>query len=474
MQKYLCFLLLLLFINCSNAFVVYENTKIWDQESITFYFLDGTEKQKNEVKQFAKLWEKYIGIKFKYSDEKPSIFNFNKYYKITFKGPSNQSTQGAVSGIIHFGSLSDHLVYRKATILHEFGHMLGLGHEHQRQDRPASLDSYQLIYACMKNQEQSKAWCEENLSTKNAQEVFIESEYDAKSIMHYRLNNIVTDNIDLLKTLPDTDFNTLSYTDKYYISMLYNQNISDQRLMKMHQHDLSEQRKFEAREKIQRESAIMQLKTSSCKPLKYPRYSKDGKFCKEGFMIIGRDDISFPGEEFKVCHLSLETITEKMQRHAYCHLTAAQLTRKRKFWSQKFLQYGQCKRLETNEKNKQEYFCKEGYSFVTHNNDMIGSTTQCFSSYDSVYKAMQESPVCNMNKQEFRMYEKQREKSVTKSMSTLRCRIVKKDYSKITCPTGYKFSIINRNNPSTPLNNKCFSSRFQAINAMEKIQSCQN
>ena len=90
----------------SYSFVFYEDTKIWDQKSIVFYFLDGTQKQKNEVKRFAKLWQKYTGIEFLYSNNKPSIFSLKKHYKISFKGNSNQSTRGAINGTIHLGDLS--------------------------------------------------------------------------------------------------------------------------------------------------------------------------------------------------------------------------------------------------------------------------------------------------------------------------------------------------------------------------------
>jgi len=458
----------------SYSFVFYEDTKIWDQKSIVFYFLDGTQKQKNEVKRFAKLWQKYTGIEFLYSNNKPSIFSLKKHYKISFKGNSNQSTRGAINGTIHLGDLSDDIIFRKSTILHEFGHMLGLGHEHQRQDRPSSLNNKQLIQNCRENQNQTKAWCEENLSNITSAEVFIESEYDASSIMHYALKNIVGEDTRLLKDLPTADANTLSYTDKYFIAMLYNQNISDKTLEQMHRQDLWNQEKFENVENAKRESAIAKLKTNSCKILKYNDMSNDGKFCESGFMIIGTDNYSFPDSNFKTCYNNKIMIKEKMDQHPYCHLSQKQLANKRQQWSHTFSEYGQCKRLDSNMKNKQEFFCREGFSFVTKNNDMVGNKTVCFSSKESAYLAMQKNAVCNMNDFEFRRHKTNMDKTIKAQMITKSCQVVLKKYDNIKCPADFEYTIIDRDMQTKPINNKCFASKYQAINAMKNMPFCKS
>ncbi len=467
-------LIVLIWTATSDAFVFYEDTKIWNQETITFYFLDGTAQQKSEVKKFANLWQRYTGIKFIYTDKKPSLFSFKPYYKITFKGSSNQSTKGAVNGTIQLGNLSDNIIFRKMTILHEFGHMLGLGHEHQRTDRPSAFNNQKLIQVCVKNQQQSRAWCKENLSNINNAEVFIESDYDILSIMHYDLKNIAGDEQSILQTLPKLKSNTLSYTDKYYIAMLYNQNISDKTLEQMHKQDLWNQQKFENSENKKTQQAMMNLRTSSCKTLSYGKHSKDGKFCKTGFMIIGTDDFGFPDGEFNTCYNSISQIKEQMNRYKYCQLSKTQLHNKRQNWNQQFAQYGQCKRLEPNDKNRQEFFCEEGYSFVTKNNDMIGEKTVCYSSIDSVFSAMKSNTVCNLDNFEFRKYQRKLEQAEKTQMKTKFCKVVKRKYKTINCPTDFDYTIINLNIQSKPINNKCFASKFQAINAMSEIPFCES
>ena len=454
------------------AFVVYEDTPIWDQSSITFYFLDGSIKQKNEVKKFAKLWQRYTGIKFKYTSIKPSVFNFNKYYKITFKGNSNESTQGAINGIIRLGHLSDDIIFRKTTILHEFGHMLGLGHEHQREDRPLTLSNYKIINSCVHAQKQSRSWCKENLTDINHNKVFIESAYDPESIMHYDLNSVIEKDSRLLDILPDTSDNSLSYTDKYFISMLYNQNISDGRLKSMHQQDIQAQKTFEAQANAAKERAMSQLSSSSCHALKHPTQSIDGKYCETGFMIIGSDNKSFPGKEFSTCYNNFKNMQDKMNQLDLCHISQAQLKKKRSQWNHQYSRFGQCKILEQGQKNNQEYYCQEGFSFVSINNDMIGDRTQCFVSKESTYKSMRKNKVCNMNQRDFRTYQRIKEKKLKGQMKTSYCEVVLKQYNRFNCPKDYDYTIINYESTERPVNNQCFASKYQAINAMKKNPFC--
>ena len=465
-MRLLLFLTILLTVTKLNAFVVYEDTRIWNKKSITFYFLDGTAQQKSEVKRFAKLWERYTGIKFKYSNDSPGFFNFSQYYTISFKGGSNQSSVGRVNGQIEFGELSDNIIFRKSTILHEFGHMLGLSHEHQRADRPSFLNSTKILENCKLKQTKSKQWCYENILKQNFEEVFVQSDYDEESIMHYDLRTITGDD-----KYKDKN-NALSFTDKYFIAMVYNQNISDKTLKKMHQQDLWEQQKFELKANKDREKNIMALSTSSCKPLAYPNKSKDGKYCESGFMIIGADGYSLANPEFKACYYSLKQISEKIQKHPLCQLSKAQLAHKRKAWRNEFEHYGNCKRLEQGEKNNQEYFCTQGVSYVTKYNDLIGEKTKCYGSEESAYEAMKNDSICNLSPVEFNRYQRQQTIQQKRKLTSKSCQVVKKKFHNITCPKGFDYTIVEKDFTDEPINNKCFASTHQAINAMNKLSYC--
>lgn len=109
-------------------------------EIIKVKFLDGDKDIQNKVIQYAEQWEKYANIDFNFG-------NFdNADIKITFKGGGNWSKVGTSSRFQSPSmSLSDVRLDSgenriSRVVLHEFGHALGLHHEHQNVNKTFEWD----------------------------------------------------------------------------------------------------------------------------------------------------------------------------------------------------------------------------------------------------------------------------------------------------------------------------------------------
>jgi Astacin (Peptidase family M12A) len=108
------------------------------KQEITYYFSDGAENQRRKVSDVIKAWEGCANITFKLVNSLPATVC------ITFTGPypySTPLTDGKTTGKQNLtmclcGTANNNILTptEKGNILHEFGHILGLGHEHLSPD----------------------------------------------------------------------------------------------------------------------------------------------------------------------------------------------------------------------------------------------------------------------------------------------------------------------------------------------------
>ncbi|WP_139785420.1 M12 family metallopeptidase [Chryseobacterium phocaeense] len=182
---------------------------------ITVKFLNGTEFQKNKVREYAKLWVEASadGSEYKFHTKKKVNFRFIPYdvttsgntadIRIFFHEGGSSSYIGTDGKTIpqdkptmFFGWINENEPEEsiKQVVLHEFGHALGFMHEHQHPGAVIPWDK-EKVYEYYKNS-QSPPWTKEmvdyNIFYRYSVSTTNYTAYDPKSIMHYAVPAFLT------------------------------------------------------------------------------------------------------------------------------------------------------------------------------------------------------------------------------------------------------------------------------------------
>lgn len=185
--------------------------KRWKNGStLKIKFLEGSTAKKNQVKKFAVEWTKYANLKFVFTEDADAQI------RITFD-PSD----GAWS---YIGTDSLSIPSHEATlnlgwvdegvILHEFGHAIGLIHEHQNPEGGIQWNREAVIRALSGPPNNwNLATIEHNMFQKYSQSLINGTKLDKKSIMMYAFPNSWT-----IGDFSTTANDVLSPTDKKFIA----------------------------------------------------------------------------------------------------------------------------------------------------------------------------------------------------------------------------------------------------------------
>jgi hypothetical protein len=201
--------------------------RLWrpDQRTLHVRFLGGHAEVHRRVREAVREWEHYAGIAFIF-DGHPNAqirISFEPGSSWSFVGNDalNPDLVGPTGPTLNFGWLvpgvSD--IVLRQVVLHEFGHVLGLVHEHQSPNAgiPWDKEAVYRFYAGPPNH-WSKADVEINVLQRYARTETNASAYDRDSIMLYPIPAELTIGGYCV------GWNTaLSETDKHHIAQLYPQ-----------------------------------------------------------------------------------------------------------------------------------------------------------------------------------------------------------------------------------------------------------
>ena len=178
-----------------------------------------TQKVRDAVRRYAAQWSRYAHLPLRFVDAGDAEI------RVAFESGGSHSLLGTDATRVsqdrptmNFGWFSDDSSERslRRTILHEFGHALGLGHEHMSPSKPIQWNEPIVIADMSRTQGWSRSDVERNIFRRLGRSTTMASAFDARSIMAYEVPERWT--LDGFSIPYNTE---LSEMDKVHIGKLY-------------------------------------------------------------------------------------------------------------------------------------------------------------------------------------------------------------------------------------------------------------
>ncbi len=204
----------------TNARGLADNYYLWDNgKTIYIKFLSGSKAMQDKVKSIVKEWERYANLKFEFVTVGASNIRINLDNKgghnsmvgtLANNAPEDERTMNFdTTDFKTFAAM-------RRTVLHEFGHAIGLLHEHYSPVSGIPWNKEAVYADLKKTQGWDKTMVDVNLFQQYKVSYTNGTEYDKLSIMHYPVFARWTTNGF------SVDWNNdLSEGDKNLISLLY-------------------------------------------------------------------------------------------------------------------------------------------------------------------------------------------------------------------------------------------------------------
>ncbi|MCU0322167.1 MAG: M12 family metallopeptidase [Chitinophagaceae bacterium] len=204
----------------SNGRGLADNYYLWENgKTIYVKFLSGSKAMQDKVKAIAKEWERYANIRFEFVQVGASNIRINL---------DNKGGHNSMIGTLANNAADDERTMNfdttdfktfaamRRTVLHEFGHAIGLLHEHYSPVAGIPWNKEAVYTELKKTQGWDKTTVDVNLFQQFKVSYTNGTEYDKSSIMHYPVFARWT------TTGFSVDWNNdLSDGDKKLVSLLY-------------------------------------------------------------------------------------------------------------------------------------------------------------------------------------------------------------------------------------------------------------
>ncbi|MDF2193439.1 M12 family metallopeptidase [Paraflavitalea sp. CAU 1676] len=174
--------------------VLDANAKWTNGSILTVRFLGGSSHIHQKIKEYARVWESFANIKFNfisYGNADIRIgFDPSGYWSYAGTHSKNIEQNKQTMNYEGFSESTPEIVLKR-TILHEFGHALGLLHEHKSPISRIQWNKPKVYAHYMQLQGWSQQKVDEQVLNRYSVEMS-NKEYDPSSIMHYPIDGSLT------------------------------------------------------------------------------------------------------------------------------------------------------------------------------------------------------------------------------------------------------------------------------------------